>query len=110
MRERLEHAAIRPVQCAFRMRDCDPAVAGVLVDTRIVHKVAARPGVWSRRRLRRPPVGVKLRDEFAPPLAKTIEPGYWLLAAHAVEDIVREGMRSKYRNHRIIGEHRNTDP
>jgi hypothetical protein len=45
MRERLGHTAIRPVQSAFGMGDCDPAVTGMVVITGIVRKVMARPGV-----------------------------------------------------------------
>jgi len=43
MRERLGLTAIRPVQFAFGMGDCDPAVAGMVVITGIVREVMANP-------------------------------------------------------------------
>jgi hypothetical protein len=45
MRERLGHTTICPVQFAFGMGDCDPAVAMMLVVTGIGGKVVGRPGV-----------------------------------------------------------------
>src|SRR5262245_45092008 len=107
MRERLGHAAIRPVQCAFRMADCDAAVAGMVVVTGIVRKVMARPGVGPPRRFPGRSVDVELRHEFAAPLTKTIEPGYWLFAARPVEHIVGENFRSHALS--TIGENTNTD-
>src|SRR5216684_2180889 len=107
MRERLGHTAIRPVQFSFGMGDCDPAVAGMLVITGIVRKVMARPGVWLPRRFAGLSVNVELRHEFAAPLTKTIEPGYWLFAARPVEDIVCQNFRNRALT--TIGEHCNTD-
>jgi hypothetical protein len=72
------------------MGDRDPAVAGMAVVTGIVREVMAGPCVWPPRRLSGLSVNVELRHEFAAPLTKTIEPGYWLLAANPVEDVVGE--------------------
>src|SRR5712691_6826981 len=107
MRERLGHAAIRPDQISLGMRDGNPAVAGMLVVTSIVREIMARPGVWPPRRFPGLSVNVELRHELAAPLTKTIEPGYWLFAAHPVEDIIGEN----FRNHALItiSEHGNTD-
>src|SRR5262245_54962705 len=107
MRERLGHAAIRPVQCAFGMADCDAAVAGMVVITGIFRKVMARPGVCPPRRFPGRSVNVELRHEFAAPLTEAIEPGYWLFAARPVEDIVGENFRSHALT--TISENRNTD-
>ena len=75
MRKRLGHTAIRPIQFAFGMGDCDPAVAGMVVITGIVREIMARPGVLPSRRFPGLSVNVELRHEFAAPLTKTIEPG-----------------------------------
>src|SRR5215471_9411507 len=107
MREGLGHTAIRPVQFAFGMGDCDPAVAGVVVITGIVREVMARPGICPPRRLPGLAVNVELRHEFAALLTTTIEPGYRLLAAHSVEDIIGENFRN--RAWIAISEHSNTD-
>src|SRR5438093_4633829 len=107
MRERLGHAAIRPVQSAFGMGDRDPAVAGMLVITGIVRKVMAGPGVWPPRRFPGLSVDVELRHEFAAPLTITIEPGYWLFAAHPVEDMIGENFRNRALI--TISENSNTD-
>src|SRR5438105_15825329 len=61
MCERLGHAVIRPVQSAFRMRDCDAAVAGMVVITGIVREVMARSGVQPPRCFAGLPVNVDLR-------------------------------------------------
>ena len=45
MRERRGHTAIRPVQFAVGMGDCDAAVPGMVVIAGIVREVMARPGV-----------------------------------------------------------------
>jgi hypothetical protein len=95
MRERLGHSAIRPVQFAFGMGDCDPAVAGMLVITSIVREVMARPRVRPPRRFPGLSVNVELRHEFAAPLTKAIEPGDGLFAAHPVEDISGENFRNR---------------
>jgi hypothetical protein len=60
------------------------------------------------RRLPGLPINVELRDEFAPPLTKTIEPAYQLFAAYPVEDIIGEN----FRNHAwiAISENSNTAP
>src|SRR5690242_12408569 len=107
MRERLEHAAIRPVQFAFGMDDCDPAIPGMVVIAGIVREVMAGPRVQPPRLFPGLPVSVELRHEFAAPFTKTIEPGYWLFAARAVEDMVGED----FRNHALITirEHGDTD-
>jgi hypothetical protein len=95
------------MQFAFGMDDRHPAVAGMVVITGIVGEVMARPRVWPPRRFPRLSVNVELRHEFAAPLTKAIEPGYWLFAAHSVEDIIGEN----FRNHALttISEHSNTD-
>jgi hypothetical protein len=74
----------------------------------IVRKVMAGPGVWPARRLPGLAINVELRDEFAPPLTKTIEPAYQLFAAYPVEDIIGEN----FRNHAwiAISENSNTAP
>src|SRR5215475_6949878 len=108
MRERLGHTAMGPVQLTFGMGDGDPAVAGMIVIAGIVRKVMAGPGVWPPRRFPGLPIDVELRNEFAPPLTKTIEPGYRLFAAHPVEDIIGENFRNHARI--TISEHSNTDP
>src|SRR5207249_1499766 len=93
MRERLGHAAIRPAQLAFGMGDCDPAVAGMLVIAGIVRKVMAGPGEPPRR-FPGLSVNLDLCHEFAAPLTKTIEPGYWLFAARPVEHVIGDNFRS----------------
>src|SRR4029077_12614382 len=94
MRERLGLTAIRPFQFAFGMGDCDPAVAGMVVITGIVREVMARPGLWPPRHFPGRSVDVELRQQFAAPPTKTIEPGYWLFAAHPVENIIGEHFRN----------------
>ena len=89
------------------MGDCDPAVAGMVVITGIVREIMARPGVLPSRRFPGLSVNVELRHEFAAPLTKTIEPGYWLFAAHPVEDVIGENFRN--RACITISEHSNTD-
>src|SRR5262245_3319923 len=89
------------------MRDCDPAVAGMVVVTGIVGEFMARPGVQAPCRFPGLSISVELRHEFAAPLTKTIKPGYWLFAAGPVEDIVGENLRSHALS--TIGENSNTD-
>src|SRR5580704_13116413 len=95
MRERLGHAAIRPVQCAIGMGDRDAAVAGMIVIAGKVGKLMARPGVWPPRRFAGLSVNVDLRHGFAAKHTITIEPGYRLLAAHSVEDVIGENLRNR---------------
>src|SRR5260370_41891458 len=73
----------------------------------MVREVMARRGVEPARRFPGLWVNVELRQRVAPPLTKTIEPGYWLLAAPSVEDIIGEHFRN--RAWITIGEHSNTD-
>src|SRR5262249_22035119 len=107
MHERRRHTAICPVQLAVGMGDCDPAVTGMAVIAGVVRKVMARSRVWPPRCLPGLAINVELRHEFAAALTIKIEPGYWLIATHSVEDIIGENFRN--RAWITIGEHRNTD-
>jgi hypothetical protein len=84
------------MQFAVGMGDRDPPIAWVLVLTGIVNEIAAHMVSRFPRALRGLPISITLRYEFAATLAKTIKPGCWLLAAHAVEDIIRKDVRTTY--------------
>src|SRR6516165_2359292 len=107
MCERLGNTAIRPVQLVFGMGDRDPAVARMVVITCIVREVMAGSGVQPSRRFPGLSVNVELRQRLAAPLPITIEPRYWLFAAHPVEDVIGENFRDRVWI--TIGEHSNTD-
>src|SRR6516165_11230897 len=79
----------------------------MVVITGIVGKVMAGPGVWPPRRFAGLSVNLELRHEFAALLTTTIEPGYWLFAAHSVEDVIGENFRDRVWI--TISEHGNTD-
>src|SRR5215211_255106 len=79
----------------------------MVVFTGMVGKVMVMRGVWPARPFPGLSVNVELRHEFAAPLAMTIEPGYWLLAARPVEDIIGKSFRN--RAWITIREHSNTD-
>jgi hypothetical protein len=81
MQEQFIHfAALAEMEIAFGMADCDLAVARMLVITGIVREVMAGPGVQPPCRFPGLSVNLELRQGFAAPLTKTIEPGYRLLA------------------------------
>lgn len=89
------------------MSDCDPAVAGIVVIAGIVRDVVARTGVWPPRRLPGLPVNLDLRQRFAAQFTIAIKRGYWLFAAHPVEDIIGEHFRNRVWI--MISEHSNTE-
>ena len=79
----------------------------MVVITCIVREVMAGSGVQPSRRFPGLSVNVELRQRLAAPLPITIEPRYWLFAAHPVEDVIGENFRDRVWI--TIGEHSNTD-